>query len=211
MVEPVPDDNLGKENDENKIRNPNLAYVFLPARDAFPAKPYNEDGDPSMYTQENMALRDELRENFNVQAAITDFIGKHFSLTGTAQLCSKEEYFKVFMRVGVILRPGMDTDDLAKVIREDFDSDQQPRKRRAKAENGEDDDDVEREAEEEEAEVPKNSDQLTNEQLIDALFELADTWCPSILEDEYVEFFEALSTKMRYSNQHDSSAYDVLN
>ena len=67
------------------------------------------------------------------------------------------------------------------------------------------------EKEEEEAEPPKNTDALTEEQLHDALFELADTWCPSILEDEYVEFFEVLHTKMLYSNQHDSSAYDVLN
>ena len=34
------------------------------------------------------------------------------------------------MKVGQILRPGIDTDELAKVIREDFDQDTQPRRRR---------------------------------------------------------------------------------
>lgn len=56
-----------------------------------------------------------------------------------------------------------------------------------------------------------NKEALTEEQLHDALFELADTWCPSIAEDEYIEFFEILGQKMFYSNQQDSSAYDVLN
>ena len=56
-----------------------------------------------------------------------------------------------------------------------------------------------------------NKDALQEEQLHDALFDLADTWCPSISEDEYIEFFEILYNKMLYSNQQDSSAYDVLN
>ena len=59
-------------------------------------------------------------------------------------------------------------------------------------------------------EPPKNPDALTEEQLIDSLFELADTWCPSIAEDEYCEFFDILTQKMLYSNQQDSSAYDII-
>ena len=116
------------------------------------------------------------------------------------------------MKVGQILRPGIDTDELAKVIREDFDQDSQPRRRRKRQVEGEDEDNKQPEQpEEQEAEPPKNADSLTEEQLHDALFELADTWCPSISEDEYVEFFEILYQKMLYSNQQDSSAYDVLN
>ena len=115
-------------------------------------------------------------------------------------MCTKDEYCKVFMKVGQILRPGIDTDDLAKLIREDFDNDTQPRKRR-KRQTGEDDDEQPvQEQEEQEQEVPVNKDALTEEQLHDALFELADTWCPSINEDEYIEFFEILYQKMLYSN-----------
>ena len=32
----------------------------------------------------------------------------------------------------------------------------------------------------------------------DALFDLADTWCPSISEDEYIEFFEILYNKIDF-------------
>ena len=60
-------------------------------------------------------------------------------MTGPAKLCSKDEYIRVFHKVGSILRPGIDTDELAKVIREDFESDSQPRKKRKRQENGDDD------------------------------------------------------------------------
>ena len=50
-------------------------------------------------------------------------------------------------------------------------------------------------------------DHLTEQQLADSLFELADTWCPSIDEAEYAEFFKVLTQKMLYA---DSNAYDLL-
>ena len=85
------------------------------------------------------------------------------------------------MKVGQVLRPGIDTEELAKLIREDFESDQQPRKRRKKKSDDEDDQaEAPPEEEAQEAEPPKNADALTEEQLHDSLFELADTWCPSI-------------------------------
>ena len=115
------------------------------------------------------------------------------------------------MKVGQILRPGIDTDELAKVIREDFDQDSHPKPRRKRQTGDDEDEKVAEVPEEQEQEPPKNADALTEEQLHDALFELADTWCPSISEDEYIEFFEILYQKMLYSNQQDSSAYDVLN
>ena len=80
---------------------------------------------------------------------------------GSAKLCDKNEYCKVFMKVGQILRPGIDTDELAKLVREDFESDSQPRKRRKRQDNDGDEDQPEEQ--EQEAEVPKNSEQLTEE------------------------------------------------
>ena len=68
------------------------------------------------------------------------------------------------MKVGQVLRPGIDTDELAKLIREDFDSDTQPRKRRKRTQEGDEDQEVQ-EPEEQEAEPPKNTDALTEEQL----------------------------------------------
>ena len=117
-------------------------------------------------------------------------------------MCSKDEYCRVFIKVGQILRPGIDTDDLAKIIREDFDSDSQEKKKPKK--EGEEVDG------EEEDQPPRHLDQLDNEKLEAALFELADTWCPNIDDMEYKEFFDVLDRKMQYTGQHDSSAYDVL-
>ena len=117
-------------------------------------------------------------------------------------MCSKDEYCRVFIKVGQILRPGIDTDDLAKIIREDFESDSVEKKKQKK--EGE-----EAEAEEDD-QPPRHTDQLDNEKLEDALFELADHWCPNIDDMEYKEFFDVLDRKMQYTGQHDSSAYDVL-
>ena len=139
MAEAPANDIPGRENDDPKpIRNTRLAYVFQPGRDHFPAKPYYEDGDPSMYTGENMDAREDLRDNPRVREQIIEFISKQFVTTGNAKLCTKDEYCRVFMKVGQILRPGIDTDELAKVIREDFDSDTQPRRRRKRQVEGDD-------------------------------------------------------------------------
>ncbi len=40
-------------------------------------------------------------------------------------MVSKEEYFRVFVKVGMILRPGIEADELTKFIKEDFDNDSQ--------------------------------------------------------------------------------------
>merc|ERR1719469_1800597 len=146
-----------------------------------------------------MNKRDALKDSPMIRTSIMDFVSSHFILQGGQnKLCTKDEYIKAFMKVGGVLRPGFDTDELAKMLREDFESDTQPRKRRKKKSE---DEHAEPEEQEVANEPPKNSDALTEEQLHDALFELADTWCPSIEEDEYVEFFEILHQKMLYSNQ----------
>ncbi len=44
-------------DNQNKISNKDLAYVFLQNRDHFPAKPYYEDGNPEMYVKENIEKR----------------------------------------------------------------------------------------------------------------------------------------------------------
>ena len=101
MVEAVPSNGPGGGNDDPKpIRNNKLAYVFQPGRDHFPAKPYYEDGDPSMYTTENMDTRDELKDNPRVREQIHEFVTKQFTLQGNTKMCTKDEYCKVFMKVG---------------------------------------------------------------------------------------------------------------
>ena len=41
---------------------------------------------------------------------------------------SRDEYFRVFVNVGSLLRPGIDADDLQKIIKEEFEADTQDNK-----------------------------------------------------------------------------------
>ena len=51
---------------------------------------------------------------------------------------------------------------------------------------------------------------LDQNKMFEALFELADTWCPNIDEFEYKEFFETLTFRLKYTGQQDTSAYEIL-
>ncbi len=53
--------------------------------------------------------------------AINDFMNE-FKKNGQGNV-SKDEYFRVFINVGMILRPGVDADDLQKIIKEEFEND----------------------------------------------------------------------------------------
>ena len=48
--------------------------MFTQGRDNFPAKPYYEDGNPEMYTKENMDKRDALKKSDIVVSAIEEFM-----------------------------------------------------------------------------------------------------------------------------------------
>ena len=118
------DGGAGTEENPNKIDNVDLAYVFKSNRDHFPAKPYYDDGNPEMYTKENRTKRASLKTNVVVKTAIDNFQREQFERTsGKNPVVSKEEYFKVFVKIGMILRPGIDADDLTKLIKEDFEND----------------------------------------------------------------------------------------
>jgi hypothetical protein len=85
----------------------------------------------------------------------------------------------------MILRPGIDSDDLTKIIKEDFDNDSQ--------------DKVEADEARGDNQPPKINETLDEKKLFDGLFELADTWCQNIDEYEYKEFFKTLEFRMKYS------------
>ena len=112
------------END-HAIESEGLKFVFHAQRDVFPNNPcpYNDDGNPDMYTTEAMEKREELKKNPIVREAINDFIQQQFPGRNAQGHCQKEEYIKVFMNIGAILRPNIDADDLSKLVREDFESD----------------------------------------------------------------------------------------
>ena len=107
--------------DKSSIKNSEIQYLFSPDRDQFPSKPYHEDGNPDMYTKENIAKRNALYRNDMVEESINDFM-KEFKMNSQGQV-SRDEYFRVFISVGMILRPGIDADELQKLIKEEFEAD----------------------------------------------------------------------------------------
>ena len=112
------------EDNANKIDNIDLAYIFKSNRDHFPAKPYYDDGNPEMYSKENRDKRAQLKTNVIVKTAIENFARDQFERQGGKNpVITREEYYRVFVKVGMVLRPGIDADDLSKLLKEDFDND----------------------------------------------------------------------------------------
>lgn len=125
-------------NDTNKIKNEGLIFVFSQIRDNFPTNPcpYYDDGNPDMYTAEAMKQREALKKNEVVRDAINDFISKQFKLEKNGD-CTKEEYFMVFSKICMILRPGIDSEDMQRVIKEDFENDSMDKPSMPENNNGE--------------------------------------------------------------------------
>ena len=129
---------LPSMEEKKETNNKDLEFVFKNDRDSWPPrplmhippKPYPDDGNPEMYTEENIERREQLRNHPNVKSGIEQFL-RRFTRTGKDKKnCPKEEYVRVFVRVGQILRPGIDIDDLGKIIQEEFDNDCRERKRK---------------------------------------------------------------------------------
>ena len=195
---------VGNDN-PNKITNPDLAHVFKNKRDDFPAKPYHEDGNPEMYTKDNMAKRATLKDSPIVREAIKKFMSE-FQMSGNQanRHITKEEYCRVFSNVGMILRPSIEADELTKIIKEDFENDSADKVDPNAEKN-------EKKEGEQEAQQPKTYDILSEDKLYDALFELVDTWTQNADELEYKGFFSQLEFRMKYAGQGSAEmAYDPV-
>ena len=160
-----------------------------------------------MYVMENIEKRRQLMVNDIVVESINEFM-QEFKKNGQGHV-TKDEYFRVLINVGMILRPGIDADDLQKIIKEEFENDTGDNKVLF----------ITEEEQKQQAEIdknpqpisaPKTYDYIDQQKLFKALFELADTWCPNIDEFEYKEFFQQLKFRLKYAGQQDNSAYDVL-
>lgn len=86
----------------SRITNTQVMMLFHPDRDALEDVPYAEQGDPQMYTTENVKKRDALRTNPGVLDAI-----KRFSLLWNwdADSLPKSEYLKMHDSVASALLP----------------------------------------------------------------------------------------------------------
>ena len=137
---------VDQEKDPNIIQNPEIAFIFNPKRDSFPAKAYFDDGNPELYSNDKVLKRKQLKDDPIVQEAIRDFMNL-FSLTAQ-NIVTRDVYFKVFIKIGQILRPSTEAEELQKLIKDDYDRD-----------NGN-----------------NQQDTIDSDKLYDSLFELADLW-----------------------------------
>ncbi|CAI2381302.1 unnamed protein product [Moneuplotes crassus] len=174
---------LGADQDEegNKIENQEIRFIFNPNRDKFPEKPYYEDGNPELYTDEKLAKRKALKEDVDVQNVIREFMTISFSFN-PHKIIRRDEYFQKFIKIGQILRPNTEAEELQNLVKKDYENDNEG----------------------------KTEDTIDEDKLYDSLFELADLWCPNIDAKEYVDFFNALKFKFRYDGQNNSSAYGPM-
>ena len=122
-----------------------------------------------MYTDDKLRERSELKKSTIVDFEIKQFITRHFTKS-KSNTYSKEEYLKVFSKVGGALRPTMDPDDLLKELKKDFEYDSRDKVEKKEVAEGEEDKKQERQ----EPEQPIQYDYLDADKLYDALFELAD-------------------------------------
>ena len=87
----------------------------------------------------------------------------------------------MFMKIGTILRPSIEADELQKLVREDFELDSMDKFVPPVIEKTDDDKEDAKKAEaaqqEFEAQQQKQYDYLDKDKLYEALFILADTWC----------------------------------
>ena len=113
------------------------------------------------------------------------------------------------MKIGAVLRPSIDADDLSKLVREDFELDSMdkftppPVDRSGETNEAEEMKKAEQAQQEFEQQQQKQYDYLDDEKLYEALFVLADTWCPNIDDIEYKEFFTTLTFRLKYQGQQD--------
>ena len=139
----------------------------------FPAKPYHEDGNPEYYSEQNMKKREELKQDPVVKEAIDQFITKEFrTMYSEDTILSKQEYITHFLKIAMILRPGIEPDELQQIVKDDYETD-----------NG-----------------GNTQETITREVLYNSLYDLSDIWCPNIDAEEYRDFFEYLSFRFRYVN-----------
>ena len=153
-----------------------------------------------MYTTENMGKRKGLKTNEIVVDAIKEFIREECDCERNGSI-SRENYFKIFMKIGMILRPGFEADELQRIVREDFDTDCQDKDEKKEGEEG-------KENGEEQDQAAKTFDSLDGDKLFNAFFSLADVWCPSTNEHEYAEFFKTIKHRLKYQGSQDPGAYD---
>lgn len=128
--------------------------------------PYHEQHDPKMHTPQALATRAELRNHHAVVDALRRFAQLYHA--DEEGNVSRVEYARVHVHiVQALMGQHLTTEEqIREVIDEDWQSDAGGR------------------------------DILARSRLFDALFEMTDLWCPSLAEEEYVAFLDALAHRI---------------
>ena len=140
-------DAADNEDGNNIINNKEIAFIFKSNRDDHPEKAYYDDGNPELYSDDKLAKRKALKSDPDVMSAIKEFMTSSFSFT-PQKIVTKDQYMQKFTKIGQILRPNTEAEELQKLVKEDYDVDNEN----------------------------NQQDTVDEEKLYDSLFELADLW-----------------------------------
>lgn len=90
-----------------------LQMVFAQDRDNFPNKCYYYDGNPDMYTKKAQQERKALMKDETVERSIMEFIKQHAKPNNMKDKHYHwQTYSDLYLKIGAILRPNTDTEDL---------------------------------------------------------------------------------------------------
>eukprot|EP00906_Rhabdomonas_costata_P031712 RCo044757 len=101
-----------------------VELILSEDRDSKLGKPYHEDGDPSMYTEQNLQKRARLKENSSVVDAITRF-SKLFPVSSGSVTVEHSAYLVSHRKLARVLRPSLTDEELAALGEEDWRNDTQ--------------------------------------------------------------------------------------
>mmetsp|Transcript_16659 Transcript_16659/g.58250 ORF Transcript_16659/g.58250 Transcript_16659/m.58250 type:complete len:340 (-) Transcript_16659:47-1066(-) len=150
-----------------RVTHPAVLELFRPDRDD--EVPYTEQGDPTMYTPENLARREELRRNPGLQDAIKRF-SRLFEWRDDGTM-SKAAYLDMHRRLVAALLPGASADAAAALAEKDWAADA----------GGAD------------------ADSIGYEGFFGCVFVLTDHWTQTADAAEYLAFVNALCLRCKYA------------
>lgn len=104
---------------DSKIKTPDLAFIFNPARDEI--KPYHLDGDTTMYTETSIARRNALKSDSVVAESINDFISLY--QMDSSGCINRKEYERMYGKMCSILRVSIDPVEYKRILEDEWKKD----------------------------------------------------------------------------------------
>ncbi|KRX07127.1 hypothetical protein PPERSA_09341 [Pseudocohnilembus persalinus] len=153
----------------DKVRS-TLEFIFQQNQEINPSKTYFDDGDPRMYTKENIEKRQKLKEDLDIQDALNSFMLLYkFDKYGEID---KREYMKVQVGLAKLLRPDLikpeKKEQLVNLLEQDWKFDSNGKKK------------------------------LNKQDMKNAIFQMTDVWTPDLDAQQYAEFLYMIKEKVRF-------------